>query len=227
MAKTYVLSLGGSLVVTKEGIAVKFLRQFRNFIIKQVKKGDKFYIVVGGGLTARTYVKAALETTRITTAGRDWVGISATRLNAQLVKAIFGPLACEETVINPLKKIKTAKKIVIAAGYKPGWSTDYVSVLIAKHNNSRTVINLSNIDYAYDRDPKKFPQAKKLVNVSWPEFRKVVGNIWKPGSNLPFDPVASREAAKNKMKVLIVNGRNLKNLENCLSGQKFQGTTIA
>lgn len=226
MNKTYVLSLGGSLVVTKEGIDVKFLKQFRAFVLKEIKKGYKFYLVVGGGVTARTYIKAALETTNINTASRDWVGISATRLNAQLVKVIFGSLAYSETVVNPFQKIKADKKIVIAAGYKPGWSTDYVSVLIARHNNIKTVINLSNIDYAYDKDPRKFSGAKKLVNVTWPEFKKIVGNVWKPGLNVPFDPVASKEAAKNKMKVVIVNGQNLKNLENCLTGKPFEGTTV-
>ncbi len=226
MARTFILSLGGSLVVTPEGIDITFLKRFRIFIKKQLAAGQRFYLVVGGGVTARTYIKAALGTSRISTAERDWVGISATRLNAQLVRVMFGNLAHPEVIVDPTKQIRSKKKIIVAGGYRPGWSTDYVSVLLAKHNRAKTVINLSNIDYAYDKDPRKFPDAKRLVKASWPEFRKVVGNVWKPGLNVPFDPVASREAAKSRMKVVILNGKNLKNLGNYLGGHSFKGTVI-
>jgi len=213
-------------MVTADGIETKFLKDFRSFILGQIKKGHKFYLVTGGGVTARTYIKAALSIAPISTADRDWVGIGATRLNAQLLRASFGKESHPDIIIDPTKRIKTKKSLVIASGYKPGWSTDYVSVLLARNNSIQTVINLSNIDYAYDKDPRRFKDAKRLENVSWPEFRRIVGNRWEPGLNTPFDPIASREAAKAGMKIVIVNGRNLKNLDKCLDGGKFKGTTI-
>lgn len=226
MSKTYVLSVGGSLLVTKEGVDTSFLKKFRSFILRQVKKGNRFYLVVGGGYTARIYIRSALATGQISHFDRDLVGIRATRLNAELLKVVIGTPAYPEIITDPTKLLKTKKSIVLAGGYKPGWSTDYVSVLLAENNRIDTVINLTNIDYAYDRDPKKFPQAKKLEKVSWPEFRRIVGNKWRPGLNVPFDPVASREAARHKMKVIILNGAKLTNLENCLTGKRFRGTII-
>jgi len=226
MPKTFVLSVGGSLIVTKEGINVAFLKKFRSFVLEQLKSGNKFYLVIGGGSTARTYIKAALEVMPVNNTERDWVGIRATRLNAQLLKVTFGEAAYSLIVTNPTKSVKTRKKIVFAAGYKPGWSTDHVAILLAKHNRIKTVINLSNIDYAYDKDPRKFPKAKRIENIGWSEFRKIVGTRWQPGLNVPFDPIASREAAKHGLQVVILNGQDLKNLGNCLSGQKFRGTTI-
>jgi uridylate kinase len=226
MAKTFVLSVGGSLIVTAGGIDVDFLRKFRSLILRQTRAGNKFYLVIGGGATARQYIKAAQEVIGLKPGSRDWLGISATRLNAQLIKTIFSSATPDEIITDPTRKIKTAKKIVIAAGYRPGWSTDYVAVLIAKHNNIKTVINLSNIDYAYDKDPRKFTGARKLKQAAWPEFQRIVGTKWHPGLNAPFDPIASREAAKNGLKVIIVNGRKIKNLAACLAGGKFQGTVI-
>jgi uridylate kinase len=226
MSKKFVLSVGGSLIVTKEGINLKFLEEFHQFILQQVKQGYKFYLVIGGGATARTYITAAVAAAPVSHADRDWVGIRATRLNAQLLQIIFGSVAYREIVTNPTKPVKTTKPVVFAAGYRPGCSTDYVAVLLAQHNKIDTVINLSNIDYAYDRDPRKFPDAKKLETLSWPAFRKIVGQRWQPGLNVPFDPVASRAAAQRQMKVIIVNGEKLKNLERCLNGQPFAGTTI-
>jgi uridylate kinase len=225
--KTLVLSVGGSLIITKKGINLPFLREFRKFILKQVKQGYKFYLVVGGGLTARNYIQAALSTTKISNSACDLVGIKATRLNAELLKVTFGTQAYSEIITDPTLAIKTTKPIVLAGGFKPGWSTDYVAVLLALNNKIETVINLSNIDYVYDHDPRKFPKAKKLKDITWKDFRKIVGNKWQPGLNAPFDPIASRVAAKNKMKVVILNGQKIKNLEQCLLENKFQGTVIS
>jgi uridylate kinase len=116
---------------------------------------------------------------------------------------------------------------MVAAGWRPGWSTDYVSTILAQRLESKTVINLSNIDYAFDKDPNKYDDAKIIKEISWKEFRKIVGNKWDPGLNLPFDPVASRNAQELGLKVIICKGNNIKNLENILAGKKYKGTTIS
>ena len=156
----------------------------------------------------------------------DWIGIMATRLNGELVRAIFGELACENVVYNPKEKIKTDKKIIVAAGYKPGWSTDYDSVLLAKQFRAAEIINMTNIDYVYDKDPGKNKDAKKLLDISWREYRRIAGSKWSPRLNLPFDPIASREAQKKKLKAVILNGKDLQNLDNYLLGKDFKGTII-
>ena len=227
MSKTFVLSVGGSLIVTSEGINLRFLKQFRAFILRYVKRGYKFYLVIGGGSTARTYIKAALAATSVNNYDRDLVGIRATRLSAELLKVVFGRDAYSEVITDPTKLVKTKKSIILAGGYRPGWSTDYVAILMAASQKIKTVVNLSNIDYVYDHDPRKFPDAKKLTTTSWSKFCKIVGSKWQPGLNVPFDPVASRAAASHKMKVVILNGEELKNLEKCLTGQRFVGTTIS
>lgn len=222
----FVLSVGGSLIVTEAGIDVQFLKKFRRFILDQVAQGRRFYLVVGGGKTARTYINAALAVTPVKADARDWVGIEATRLNAQLLKVTFGKYAHSQIITDPTKKVKSQQPIVLAAGYIPGFSTDHDAVLLAKHNGIKTVINLSNIDYAYDQDPRQYPDAKKLTQIAWKDFRKIVGNKWKPGLNVPFDPVASRESQEYGLKVVILNGRKLNNLSKCLAGEKFTGTVI-
>ena len=55
----------------------------------------------------------------------------------------------------------------------------------------------------------------------------MVGNTWDPGMNVPFDPVASRMAHQSKMKVALLNGNNIKNLDALLSEKKFIGTVIS
>ena len=221
----YVLSLGGSLIVPNE-IDYRFVKKFRKLIIKKVKNGSKFIIVCGGGGLNRKYNEAAKKVKKIRNEELDWIGIYATRYNAELIRILFGNLAHNEIIIDPYKKISTKKPLTIGAGYKPGRSTDYDTVYLAKTYGAKNVVNLSNIDYAYDKDPKKYRNAKPIKNINWKCFRKIVGNKWEPRMNKPFDPIASREAEKLGLEVTILNGRKLKNFENYLDGEKFVGTVI-
>ena len=223
--KLIVLSVGGSLIVPKTGIDVPYLKELRSFIIRQTKKGYRFIIVVGGGRTARQYQEAANALVSLADEDVDWLGIHATRLNGHLLRSLFRDIALHYVVKDPTRKIKWNKKVLIAAGWKPGWSTDYVAVKLAKQYGSKLVINLSNINAVYDRDPNIDPDAKKYDAMTWKEFRAIVGHEWHPGANHPFDPVASRLAAQARMKV-IVTGKDFKNLDHVLAGKKFEGTTI-
>lgn len=232
MKNIYIISLGGSIVVTKEGIDWKFLKSFRKLIIGEINKGNRFVIIIGGGNVARQYQEAACKVTKLTSDDRDWLGIHATRMNAHLLKTIFRQYSHPRINKNPntkedLKKhFAKGEGLMVAAGWRPGWSTDYVATILAGRLGANTVINLSNIDYAYDKDPNKFKGAKKLEKINWLDFRKIVGNKWDPGLNAPFDPVASRNAEQLKLKVIIMNGKKLKNLENYFHDKKFTGTII-
>jgi len=219
-----VLSLGGSLVCPKK-IDVLFLEKFRNFILKWVKKGKKFIIFVGGGKIARNYQKVA-KGFNVKDEELDWIGIFATFLNAQLVKSIFGDFAFQKIISNPLEKIKTKKKIIVFGGWKPGCSTDFDCVLAVKNFGAKRVINLSDVDFVYDKNPKKFKNAKPLEKIFFDELFKITGKKWIPGANVPFDPEAAKLAQKEKIKVIFLNGRNFKNLKKVFFGGKFKGTII-
>ena len=116
--------------------------------------------------------------------------------------------------------------VVVAAGWQPGWSTDFCVTLLAEDYGIKTVINLSNIDMVYDKDPNKYPDAKPLKRMSWDEVLAIVGKKWVPGLNTPFDPVAAQKAKDLGLTVINCNGRNFENLDKILQGKKFVGTTI-
>lgn len=222
--KTIVISLGGSIIVPDK-VDVKFLKSFRKLVEKFVKKGYCFAIYCGGGTLARDYQKAASSVSKLGQKELDWLGIHATWLNADLLIKVFGNLAGECFIIDPTKKVKSNKKVLIAAGWKPGWSTDYDAVLLAKNLGAKAVINMTNVDYVYDKDPKKSRNAKPIKETTWKQLRKLVGSKWSAGLNMPFDPIASKAAEKSRLSVYII-GKNLKNLENLLKEKKFKGTKI-
>ncbi|MCL2127095.1 MAG: UMP kinase [Treponema sp.] len=225
-----VISLGGS-IVAPDGVDVEFLKKFRELIRGFIEADGerRFVLVVGGGGPARSWQNAYREIRGGLAENdeADWIGIMATRLNAQLVKAVMGEWCGQEVVTNPLESGPFAGRVLVAAGWKPGFSSDNDAVLLAGRFNAKTVINLSNIEKVYTGDPKKDPDAKPLDRISWADFRAMTGDEWVPGKNVPFDPVASREAEKNGLQVICAAGRNLENLGKILSGGEFTGTTIS
>ncbi len=225
MNKIFVISLGGSLVVPGE-IDINFLKKFKSIIEREIKVGKKFIIIVGGGKTARNYQNAAKALTKVSNEDLDWLGIHATRINAHLLLTIFRKYAHFIIIKNPKEKINFKEKILVAAGWKPGFSTDYDAVLLAKTYGSDTIINLTNVDYVYDKDPNKFKSAKPFKEISWKDYLKIIEQKWIPGMSAPFDPIASKLAQKFKFKVVILNGKKIKNLKNYLENKKFTGTII-
>lgn len=219
-----VISLGGSLIDTGR-VEIGLLREFKDVITKHLKK-KRFGIIVGGGETARRYQRTARKF-QASKEDEDWLGVYATRINASLVRSIFGDRAEDKIVENPTERIKFKKDILVGSGWKPGFSTDHDAVLLAENLGVDTVINLTDVDYIYKRDPKKYKDARKLEEITWDEYKKIVGGEWKPGLKVPFDPVASQEAKESGLKVVVMSGKKLDNLDRFLKGKRFKGTVIS
>jgi uridylate kinase len=151
----------------------------------------------------------------------DWPGIHVTRLNAHLLRTNFRALA------HPVNIQKPEKPVVIAAGWKPGWSTHYPAVILAQDYQVKAIFKLSNTDYIYGKDPKIHLDARPFECLSWNGYRAMIEETWSPGSHAPIDPIAAKLASELGMKVLYVNGAQLDNLEKALNGEPFVGTIIA
>lgn len=223
-----ILSIGGSIIIPKTGFDVPFLKKFRAMILGEVKKGKKFILVIGGGSTCRNYQAALKSSVKTSEVDLDWMGIHTTIFNAQFVRLLFNGYADEVIATKPIEKIKSKFPIIIAAGWRPGCSTDTDAVLLAKTYGARELINVSNIEYVYDKDPNVYPDAKKIETIDWNKFRKeIVGNTWKPGKNAPFDPIASAKAQKMGLHVTIMSGNDLLELKKAINGKKVKGTVIS
>lgn len=222
-----VVSVGGSLIVPDQ-IDVTFLQTFRSLVRANIENGIGFYIIAGGGKLSRRYQEAAEEARgELSAEDSDWLGIHATRLNAHLIRTLFLDEAQDRIVKNPTRAVNTKYPVIVGSGWKPGNSTDYCAVLAAKKLGAKKLVNLSNIDYVYTADPRKDPTATKIEKTSWTEFRKLIPTEWNPGLSSPFDPVAAKEAEALGLEVAIMNGANLSELQNYLSGKPFAGTIIS
>lgn len=240
MSEVFVISLGGSLVAPEAGrVDVEFLKKFRALILKYVVKGNRFAIIVGGGKLCRAWqgalrqargilperIRQLAEESKAFKNDLDWIGIRTTQANAELVRAIFGKFAYPRVVADPEEKVGNFK-IVIGAGFKPGHSTDYDAIVRAQTIGAKTVLNLSDVPYIYNKDPKKFKDAKPFKRLLWQEYIKLFGGAWQPGVNLLFDSKASQLARRARIAVTFISGKDLKNLDNYFNGKAFEGTVV-
>ena len=231
---TYVLSLGGSIVAPPEGPDVAFLVEFRGRLEAWLGADEtrRVILVIGGGGPARSYQNALKEFRRRRNEtghadeALDWIGIAATRINAQLVKAAMGELCADDVVLDPSAAIGFSGKVLVASGWKPGFSSDYDAVYLGERFGADTVLNLSNIAKVYTADPKLDPAATPIDAISWADFRAMVGSTWTPGANLPFDPIASARAEAAGIKVICAAGKELDNIFLILEKKPFVGTLI-
>ena len=224
--KNFVISLGGSVICPND-INTKLLKRFGRFIEREIKTGLRFIIVAGGGSAARKYQKAASEISKISNKDKDWLGIQSTKLNALLLKSLFKkdsyPILFDERF-----KIRNFGKypIIIGCGWKPGWSTDFVTTQIAIDFRIKPVILLGKPDSVYTSNPDKNKSAKPITKMSCKEYFKLIPKKWTPGLHAPVDPMAAKLAQKEKIPVIVASGKNLANFSKILKGEKFKGTLI-
>ena len=230
--KLSVLSVGGS-IIAPDKVNSEFLSAFIKGIRQYLDENpeDRLIFVCGGGAPARVYQQAYREVvtdlSKQDASAQDWIGIKATHINAELMKAVLGDLCKDMVVTNPTSEdVSFTGRVLVAGGWKPGFSTDTDAVYLARRFGGKLIINLSNISKVYTDDPRKNPDAKPIDSISWADFRRIVGDEWVPGKNAPFDPIASRLAQESEIRVVCADGRNIGNTLSILRGGEFEGTVI-
>lgn len=241
---TLVISLGGSIVAPPNGPDGNFLLQIKELLASWLEQGDrKAILVVGGGSAARLWQNAYREFLELALKDKDGnladkegvsfdesldrIGIAATRLNAQLVKEVFYKECLDPVVVDPTSDFLMTGRILVAAGWKPGFSTDYDAVLLAERFHAKKLINLSNIAQIYTADPKTDPNAKPLSSIAFDSLIQIVGPSWNPGANVPFDPIAVKKAKELGLSVIFASGKDVDNFSRILHEQPFVGTIIS
>lgn len=225
--ETIVIDFGGS-ILSPEPCRLNFriLKGFKKILTKNLKK-YRFIVVVGGGKICRMYQNEARRGKITNKHSLDWIGVRSTQLNAELMRAYLGKIAFNRVMHYEKQELDWKKGILVSGGWQPGGSTDYITASLAGMHGAKKIVVATNIDYIYDKDPNKHPDAKKQLKLTWKEFNKIIGTKWIPGMSTPLDPKASRICVKNKISVEFVNGAKISNLEKAIVGKPFRGSTIS
>ncbi len=225
--ETVVLSLGGSVLIKDDRPDTAYIRAVSKVLIGLSSK-YKLYIVTGGGMVARSYIKAGRDLGADETF-LDEMGIEVTRLNARLLIIALGDRACHTPPKNYDEALHAGKdhSIVVMGGVSPGITTDAVSALMAERAKAKRLVNATSVDGAYTEDPKKNKDAKMIPRMSHKELVTLVSLTPSgAGPSTIFDPVGARVLERSKIVMSIVDGKDLGNLRDAIEGNAFRGTLV-
>ncbi len=229
----FIIKLGGSLVIPEEHkFDEVYLQKFKDLLQKFTAQGKQFIVIIGGGKICRWYQNESRRLGNENNADLNWIGAYTTRVNAEVVNSFLKPLSHERAYVDFKQPLQLTQDVLVVGAWKPEKSTNMDAVLMAEKFGSTTIINLSDIDHVYDKDPDQFSDAKPLSALTWSQYEEIIVDRigekleHRAGDNIPFDVIATEQAKKLGLKVIFINGQNLENVEKVLSGQEFVGTTI-
>ncbi len=112
-------------------------------------------------------------------------------------------------------------------GTSPGHTTDAVAAMVAEAIGAKRIVNATSVDAAYTADPKKYPDAKRLGTITHRELYDLVNKgMHSAGPSDVFDKLGAEVAMRSNIPLLIVQGRDLTELERAIRGEKVKGTLV-
>jgi len=224
--KKLVISLGGSILIP--GLESHTIREYLP-VLRAIAKKHRLFVVVGGGGEARRYIAVAREL-GVDEGTGDEIGILITRLNATLLIAALGDDAYPKVAEShaEAKKFAESGKIVVMGGITPGQTTDAVAAVLAERVGASVFINATSVDGIYSADPKKDRHAKRFATLTPKELLGIVGKTGLgAGSNNVLDIVAARVVERSGIPLVVLDGRDPKNLSAAVLKGKFTGTVVS
>jgi len=222
-----VVSIGGSVLRTgdRDGVYLQRL----GTLLRRLGRRFPLAVTTGGGQTAREYIQLGRDLD-LTEVELDELGIEVTRLHARLLAARIGP----PTPAHPPASLREAvhelglASPVVLGGTEPGHTTDAVAALLAVRLRAVRVVNATNVDGLYDRDPRTHPTARRVDTIGWADFQRQVHGFTtgKAGENFLFDRLGADALARAAIPLAIVHGRDLNALEAAMTGRRFHGTRV-
>lgn len=220
-----VISLGGSLLTSD--FSAKNIQKYSTEILS-IAKNHEIIVVIGGGKIARQYIQIA-DDLGVDDYKKDYVAIKLTRANAALFASALGD-NCEQeiktTYLGICEQFKNSDKIIVCGGTAPGQSTDGVAANLSKKINADLMINITNIDGVYTKNPAEFRDAKKLDSLNYDEFLSILkNNEQAPGKYGLCDYIAVKILKKEKIPLIIINGKDPKEITLAING-KHHGSIV-
>jgi uridylate kinase len=223
-----VLRIGGSVIASP--INTKLIDQYSTLLRKLVKNGHRIMVVVGGGTLAREFIREG-DKLGLDRKQKDWIAIHVSRLHALLLSSKLTKNARADqkipTSLENAIRILEKDKVVIMGGLAPGMTTDSVAAKFAVKTNSQLLVKATDQNGIYNKDPRKYKNAKKLDKVTYRDLTHLLEqDSHEAGIHQILDPVALNILRDTKIKTMVVNGYDPENIRKAIEGEDV-GTTIS
>ena len=183
--KRILLKLSGEALMGDDsyGIKLSIVDRIASDIKALSKKKIDICIVIGGGNIFRGLSASSEGMDR---AQADYMGMLATVLNSLALQNALEKINIDTRVMSALpiqsicetyirrraiRHMEKGRVVICAAGTgNPYFSTDTAAALRAAELECDVIYKATQVDGIYDKDPKKFKNAKKYKNISYKKF---------------------------------------------------------
>lgn len=212
------------------GIDPKVVREITDQIGEIVKDEIEIAIVIGGGNFFRGLAGSSEGMDR---AQADYIGMLATVMNALALQDAFeqaGIYSRVQSAINMQevaepyirrraeRHLRKGRVVILAAGTgNPYMTTDTTAALRACELQVDCLMKATKVDGVYDKDPKKFDDAKKYDHISYMEVLNKELHV--------MDSTATSLCMDNNIPMIVFDLGKRGNIKRALQGENV-GTTI-
>ena len=214
------------------GISSDVITSYAKQIKEIVDLGVEVSIVIGGGNIFRGISGAAQGVDRVT---GDHMGMLATVINSLALQNSIEKLGVPTRVQTAIEMPKVAEPfikrraqrhlekgrvVIFGAGTgNPYFTTDTAAALRAIEMETNVVIKATKVDGIYDKDPVKYPDAKKYETVT---YNEVLAKDLKV-----MDATAISLCRENKLPIIVFNSLIEGNLKKVVMGEHIGTTVVA
>ena len=232
--KKILLKLSGEALTGEQefGISSDVITSYAKQIKEIVDLGVEVSIVIGGGNIFRGLSGAAQGVDRVT---GDHMGMLATVINSLALQNSIEKLGVPTRVQTAIEMPKVAEPfikrraqrhlekgrvVIFGAGTgNPYFTTDTAAALRAIEMETDVVIKATKVDGIYDKDPVKYPDAKKYETVT---YNEVLAKDLKV-----MDATAISLCRENKLPIIVFNSLIEGNLKKVVMGEHIGTTVVA
>ena len=232
--KKILLKLSGEALMGEQefGISSDVITSYAKQIKEIADLGVEVSIVIGGGNIFRGISGAAQGVDRVT---GDHMGMLATVINSLALQNSIEKLGVPTRVQTAIEMPKVAEPfikrraqrhlekgrvVIFGAGTgNPYFTTDTAAALRAIEMETNVVIKATKVDGIYDKDPVKYPDAKKYQTVT---YNEVLAKDLKV-----MDATAISLCRENKLPIIVFNSLVEGNLKKVVMGEHIGTTVVA
>jgi uridylate kinase len=215
--KRIVLKLSGEAVQERGGrdnISPTVVREIAERIKEVRDLGVQVSVVIGGGNIWRGLSASHRGMDRTTA---DYMGMLATVTRVQ--SAIDMRNVAEPFILGrAIRHLELGRIVIFAAGTgNPYFSTDTTAALRASEIRADVILKATKVDGVYDRDPNKYPDAKRFDQLTFSEALAKRLQI--------MDSTAFSLCMDNKIPIVVFDMNNPTNIRDAVLGRKV-GTLV-
>jgi len=230
--KRILLKLSGEALAGSQGQGINnnVIKQIAQDVAEAFKAGVEIGIVIGGGNIYRGVAASAEGMDR---ASADYMGMLATCINALAlqdalekeniptrVQTAIEMAEIAEPYIRrrAIRHLEKNRIVIFGAGTgNPFFTTDTAASLRAMEIGAQVIMKATKVDGIYDKDPKKFADAKKFDKISYIE-------VLNKGLNV-MDSTAISLCMDNKLPILTFDMTQKGNVLKAVMGENI-GTLV-